>query len=91
MALPALSLLFEDMRAEHEKTLSVDVISFSPLSKHQEAELIQRLKRRLKRDITLNISIDHHLLGGAIIQAGDLVIDGSVRGELNKLKATLVA
>ena len=79
------------MRAEHEKTLNVDVISYSALSKHQEAELIQRLKKRLKRDITLNISIDHHLLGCAIIQAGDLVIDGSVRGELNKLKATLVA
>ena len=88
--LPAVSCLFDLMRAEEEKTLNVDVISFSPLTEGQETALIKKLKQRLKREIALNVSINQALLGGAIIQAGDLVIDGSVRGELNKLRAYLV-
>lgn len=89
--LPSISILFDQMRAEQEKTLEVDVISFSALTEEQEAALVKKLKHRLKREIALNISINQALLGGAIIQAGDLVIDGSVRGELNKLRAHLVA
>jgi F-type H+-transporting ATPase subunit delta len=91
VSLPAISTLFNQMRAEQEKTLEVDVVSFSLLTDEQEAALINKLKHRLKREIALNVSIDQDLLGGAIIQAGDLVIDGSVRGELNKLRAHLVA
>ena len=91
LALPSISYLFDQMRAEQEKTLTVDVVSYSPLSKQQESVLINKLKTRLKREVALNISIDQALMGGAIIQAGDLVIDGSVRGELNKLRASLVA
>lgn len=90
-ALPSISILFNQMRAEQEKTLEVDVISFSALTEEQEAALVNKLKHRLKREIALNVSINQALLGGAIIQAGDLVIDGSVRGELNKLRAHLVA
>src|SRR3990167_4273524 len=88
--LPSISILFDQMRAEQEKTLNVDVISFSALTEDQEMALVKKLKHRLKREIALNVSINPALLGGAIIQAGDLVIDGSVRGELNKLRAHLV-
>lgn len=91
LALPAISFLFDFMRAEQEKTLNVKVSSFLPLTTAQEKELAHKLKNRLKREIALSVSIDKALLGGAIIQAGDLVIDGSVRGELNKLRANLVA
>lgn len=91
LALPSISVLFDLMRAEEEKTLTVDVISFSALTPAQEVQLVNKLKQRLKREIALNVSIDQTLLGGAIIQAGDLVINGSVRGELNKLRANLVA
>jgi F-type H+-transporting ATPase subunit delta len=89
-ALSAISVLYDEMRAEQEKTLNVAVISFSALTKDQEGLLVNKLKHRLKREIELNVSIDETLLGGAIIQAGDLVIDGSVRGELTKLRASLV-
>lgn len=43
----------------------------------------------LSRDIELSCSTDTELLGGAIIRAGDLVIDGSVRGKLERLGAAL--
>lgn len=74
-----------------EKTLSVDVSSYSDLSSAQQQRLIESLSQRLQRKVSLKISIDPSLLGGAIIRAGDLVIDGSVRGKLSKLSTELAA
>lgn len=91
MILPDISALYEALRAEQEKTMVVDVTSYSDLSKEQQQCLIDSLSKRLQRKVLLQISIDSSLLGGAIIQAGDLVIDGSVRGKLNKLCADLAA
>lgn len=91
MLLPEINALYELHRAEQEKTLGVDVISFSTMSPAQQEQLIESLSKRLQRKVALNISIDPLLLGGAIIRAGDLVIDGSVRGKLNKLSTGLAA
>jgi F-type H+-transporting ATPase subunit delta len=91
MLLPEISALYEALRAEQEKTLDVDVSSFSDLSAAQQERLIASLSQRLQRKVSLKISIDPSLLGGAIIRAGDLVIDGSVRGKLNKLSTGLAA
>ena len=51
--------------------------------------MIEALKKRLGRDIQLECSVDAGLLGGAVIRAGDLVIDGSVRGRLARLGTAL--
>jgi F-type H+-transporting ATPase subunit delta len=91
MLLPEISALYEIHRAEQEKTLGVDVVSYSVVSSAQQQQLIETLSKRLQRNVALNISIDPSLLGGAVIRAGDLVIDGSVRGKLNKLGTGLAA
>ncbi|STX30229.1 ATP synthase F1 subunit delta [Legionella beliardensis] len=91
MALPDIYNLFEAMRAEQEKTLIANVISYSELSKDQQQKLINTLSGRLQRKVTLQITIDKKLIGGAVILAGDLVIDGSVRGKLDKLSTSLAA
>lgn len=91
MLLPEIKALYEVHRAEQEKTLGVEVVSFSPVSPAQQQQLITSLSQRLQRTVSLNISIDPSLLGGAVIRAGDLVIDGSVRGKLNKLSTGLAA
>ncbi|MBI2786634.1 MAG: F0F1 ATP synthase subunit delta [Legionella longbeachae] len=89
--LPEIAALYEIHRAEQEKTLTVDVITYSDLSITQQERLIESLSQRLQRKVSLKINIDPSLLGGAIIRAGDLVIDGSVRGKLNKLCTDLAA
>ncbi|MGC1181846.1 F0F1 ATP synthase subunit delta [Legionella sp.] len=91
MLLPEISALYEVHRAEQEKILDVEVSSYSDLSAKQQERLIQSLSQRLQRKVSLKINIDPSLLGGAIIRAGDLVIDGSVRGKLNKLSTGLAA
>ncbi|CEG59088.1 F0F1 ATP synthase subunit delta [Legionella fallonii] len=91
LLLPEIKGLYEAHRAEQEKTLHVHVSSFSMLTADQQQKLIDSLSNRTKRKVSLNINIDPSLLGGAVIQAGDLVIDGSVRGKLNKLSTDLAA
>lgn len=91
MALPNISAQFEQLRAEQEKTLTVEVTAFSSFTDAQEQQLIKRLSERLQRQITLNVRIDKSLQGGAIIRAGHLVIDGSVATQIKKLSANLAA
>lgn len=87
--LPEISTLFEAMRADHERSQQAVVISAFPVSDAQRDKIAAALKVRLGRDITLKCEINSELLGGAIIKAGDLVIDGSARGSLEKLATNL--
>ncbi len=77
------------MKKEHEKEIDVEVISASELSDEQLANIGSKLEVRLERKVKLNCSVDETLLGGVIIRAGDLVIDDSARGRLNRLSDAL--
>jgi len=65
------------------------VISATELSDEQLVNISTKLEQRLERKVQLNCSIDETLLGGVIIRAGDLVIDNSARGRLNRLSDAL--
>ncbi len=87
--LPEIAAQYELYRAEAERTLAAEVVSAFPVNNEQQAKIIAALKKRLGRDITLSCTVDETLLGGAIIRAGDLVIDGSITGQLTKLTSAL--
>ena len=82
--------LYNLHRAEAEKTIEAEVISAFPLSETQQSSLQAGLKKRLGREVSLVSKVDENLLGGAIVRAGDLVIDGSVSGQLDKLATVLL-
>jgi F-type H+-transporting ATPase subunit delta len=88
-ALPDVSEQFFIMKKEHEKEIDVEVISATELSDEQLANIGGKLEQRLARKVKLNCSVDEALLGGVIIRAGDLVIDDSARGRLNRLSDAL--
>ena len=81
---------YEEHRAEAEKTVKAEVTSAFPLNDAQIKSMTDALKKRLGREVTLITSIDESIVGGAIIRAGDLMIDGSVSGQLDKLATTLM-
>ena len=87
--LPEIATLFEGLKADYEKTVDVEVISAFGMDQGAETNLIAALKKRLQRDVNLNVTVDRTLIGGMIVRAGDLVIDGSVRGRLNKLAESI--
>jgi len=85
-----IALGFEEHRAEAEKTVEAEVTSAFPLSDAQTKSMTEALKKRLGREVRLKTSVDETIVGGAIIRAGDLMIDGSVSGQLEKLATTLM-
>jgi len=87
--LPEIAAQFETLRAEVENVVDVEVISAQKIAAPQEKKLTEALKRRLGRDIRMHTRIDESLLGGAILRAGDLVIDGSLKGRLERLGSAL--
>lgn len=81
--------LYEVYRADAERTVEAQVVSAFPMDAAQQQQIITSLKKRLDREVTLSCETNKNLLGGAIIRAGDLVIDGSVTGQLDKLQVAL--
>lgn len=90
MILADIAVIFEELRAEAEQTMVADVTSSRALTPEQEQKIATALKKRFGRDVTLNSSVDESLLGGAIIRAGDLIIDGSALGKLNRLAQAII-
>lgn len=90
-ALPAIRDRFEHLKAEYEKTIEVDVVSAQALEEKQVDALAEKLSTKLGRKVRINNTTDSALIGGMVIRAEDLVIDGSVRGKLEKLSETLRA
>jgi F-type H+-transporting ATPase subunit delta len=89
VVLPEIAQLFEKMRAEQERVLDVTVRSAVELSADQRQRFAAALSRRFDREIRLHTEIEPSLLGGAVVQADDLVIDGSVRGGLTQLASQI--
>jgi F-type H+-transporting ATPase subunit delta len=87
--LPEIALAYERLRDEAEGRIVVEVRSAAPLDDTLRESLKAALERRLAREVELANVIDPGLIGGAIIRAGDLVIDGSVHGRLQGLAAAL--
>lgn len=87
--LPEIAALFEEFRAQHERTVDAEVVTAHPLTDAQLKQFSDALQRRLGRDVRLTPRLDPALIGGAVVRAGDLVIDGSVQGRLNALSSYL--
>ena len=89
LALPQIAELFEHLKQEFEKTIDAHVTSAAELTAEQQDKLTKKLASKLGRQVNINVTIDKDLLGGLVIEAEDMVIDGSVRGQLAKLSETL--
>jgi F-type H+-transporting ATPase subunit delta len=83
--LPDIAELFKTAREQQDKVIAVQVTSAIPLTDAYRAKLQKALTKRLEREVELECEVDPTMLGGALIRAGDIVIDGSVRGKLTRL------
>mgnify|MGYP003651526447 CR=1 FL=1 len=89
--LPQVAELFELYKANQEKTVDVEVQTAFEISSELEQKLAATLKAKLDREVALTTTVDKSLIGGALIRAGDTVIDGSARGRLAKLSEAMNA
>ena len=87
--LPEIADQFEELVAEDQNVADVEVISAVPLDARQTERLAGALRGRLRRDVRLHCRTDAGLIGGAIVRAGDLLIDGSLKEKLARLEIEL--
>jgi len=87
--LPEIATVYEQYRSEAEQTIEAEMVSAYPVNESQLEKIAAALAKKLDSKVSLEVSVDQTLLGGAIIRAGDMIIDGSVQGKLNKLASTL--
>jgi len=87
--LPQIAVQYAALRAEVENTVDVTVTSALPLTAEQTDKLTQALTRRLRRTVRLSSTVDPSLIGGAVVRAGDFVVDGSLRGRVERLGNTM--
>jgi len=88
-AIPDISALFEALKAEIEGSIDVQVTSAFEMSDSALMKMSDALKVKLGREVNLTVKIDTSIMGGAIIRAGDMVIDGSIQGRLQSMTQTL--
>lgn len=89
--LPEIAAQFEVLKAEAEGVLEATIVSAQQMSEAQKADLMAALKAKFGRDVEATVEVDESLIGGAVITVGDQVIDGSVKGRLQKMAAALTA
>ena len=86
---PEISKQFEKLRAEAEGTIEAELVSAFEVTDKQLDKITGALQKRLGRKVSLKPRVDEDLIGGAIVRAGDIVIDGSVSGRLENLSSAL--
>lgn len=89
--LPFISALFEEFKANREKSVDVEIGTAFEMDAAVQDQLAKALSAKLEREVKVHSSIDTSLLGGVVIRAADVVIDGSVRGRLAKLAEAMNA
>lgn len=83
--LPIIAELFKEYEALNNQATEVQVTTAVPLDEKYQRKLTDKLTQVLKHHVTLRCDVDEHILGGAVVRAGDKVIDGSIRGQLTRL------
>jgi F-type H+-transporting ATPase subunit delta len=89
--LPEISALFDEYKDEAESVVDVTVTSAASIDSAQQQALSKALERKLKRSVRLHCETDSSLIGGAVLRAGDTVIDGSLLSRLKRIAFELTA
>lgn len=84
-----IAAIFDELKAEAEKTVKAEVVTAFKLNAQQKTKLVNALKKRLGCEVELSSHVDKSIIGGAIVRAGDMIIDGSVTAQLDRLSSDL--
>jgi F-type H+-transporting ATPase subunit delta len=86
---PQIASLYETHKAEAEGYVDVEVKTAYSFTKEEQKKFAHVLEKTLAKKVRMNITVDKALIGGFLAKAGDRVIDGSIRGQLQQLAKRL--
>ena len=87
--LPAIGKIFEALKAEDEGYVEVEVSTAYAFSTEAKKDFAAKLAKTLNKKVHMNVSVDKSLIGGVLVRAGDKVIDGSIKGQLQHMQKAL--
>ena len=87
--LPEIAGLYDALRFDAERIVKAKITSAVLLPLAELDSITAALKRRFGRDVEVETALDESLIGGAVIDVGDVVIDGSLKGKLARMQAAL--
>lgn len=87
--IPEIAAIYDSLKSEAEKTVLAEVVTAFELNDEQSKKLQAALKKRLGCEVEISSRVDNSIIGGAIIRAGDMIIDGSVTSQLDRLSSEL--
>jgi F-type H+-transporting ATPase subunit delta len=87
--LPDIAAIYAQLRAEAERVVKATITSATKLDETELAKLRAALIKRLGSEVEIVTAVDPELIGGAVIDAGAVVIDGSIRNKLARLETAL--
>jgi F-type H+-transporting ATPase subunit delta len=86
---PTIAELFEVYKAENEGYVDVEVATAYAFSKEEKKSFTSVLEKTLGKKVHINVIVDKSLIGGVLVRAGDRVIDGSIKGQLQLMQKAL--
>lgn len=89
-ALPEIAARLDELKAREEKRVKVTLITAAEVEEPIAEKVTRALEQRLGRAVELELAIDPSIIGGAVVRAEDMVIDGSVASRLQRLTDTLI-
>jgi F-type H+-transporting ATPase subunit delta len=89
--LPEIAQIFDQLKADAERVVDVSITSAVPMGADEQGKLVSALEKRFDRKVRLEALVNPSLIGGAVVRAGDLTIDGSVKARLARLAQDLNA
>jgi F-type H+-transporting ATPase subunit delta len=85
----AISKIFEALKAEDEGYVEVEVSTAYAFSTEAKKDFAEKLAKTLNKKVHMNVNVDKSLIGGVLVRAGDKVIDGSIKGQLQHMQKAL--
>ncbi|HTO09127.1 MAG TPA: ATP synthase F1 subunit delta [Myxococcota bacterium] len=87
--LPAIAGALQELVDQEAGRVSARVVSARPLDADSQEKIRAALARRVNADVAVEWSVDPALIGGVVARIGDLLLDGSIRTQLEQLEETL--
>lgn len=87
---PSIRQAYDEMVLSDESIIEVDLVSAFEVKETENEMFVKALEKHFQKSIKLNVSVDPNLIGGAVVKAGDWVMDGSVKGRLEQMTSFLV-
>jgi F-type H+-transporting ATPase subunit delta len=80
---------FEELWKRENRRIDVTVTSAVELDQAVVAKIGQEVERQTGEEVDLSSKVDSEILGGIVLQVGNMVLDASIRSRLEKLRKSV--